>query len=89
LLHPNGPEQHDIIAVIALLDLEGPIFYPADQQTPKNRYDWAKAHLENKVKHHRSRNRAAITPDLGGLTGYDERTRFQKGEKLKLLPAGR
>lgn len=51
LMHLNGPERHDLVAVIALIDLYGPQFYPADKQTSKDRYDWAKAHLENKVNH--------------------------------------
>jgi len=43
----------DIIAVVALLDLYGPTFYPADRTTVAERYEWAKAHLEKKVDHPR------------------------------------
>lgn len=39
----------DVIAVIALLDLYGPIFYPEDMNTPDKRYKWAKHYLEEKV----------------------------------------
>ena len=39
----------DVIAVIALLDLYGPTFYPADKNTPDKRYRWGKSHLEAKV----------------------------------------
>lgn len=41
----------DVIAVIALLDLYGPIFYPASKQTARERYEWAKNYLEGKVNH--------------------------------------
>jgi len=60
LLYINGPQQHDIVAVIALLDLYGPIFYPADKQTSKDRYTWAKVHLENKVNHPKFRQFFAV-----------------------------
>jgi hypothetical protein len=39
----------DVIAVIALLDLYGPTFYPDDKNTPDKRYEWAKRYLEEKV----------------------------------------
>lgn len=45
-LHLCNP---NIIAVVALLDLYGPTFYPADRTTVADRYEWAKAHLEKKV----------------------------------------
>lgn len=45
-LYLSGP---DVIAVVALLDLYGPTFYPADKRTPQERYDWAKGHLEHAV----------------------------------------
>ena len=41
--------RSDIMAVIALLDLYGPTFYPADKNTPDGRYQWAKHHLEGEV----------------------------------------
>lgn len=41
--------RNDVIAVIALLDLYGPTFYPVDKTTPDERYQWAKSHLEGKV----------------------------------------
>lgn len=41
--------REDVIAVIALLDLYGPTFYPADKHTPDERYQWAKSYLEKKV----------------------------------------
>jgi hypothetical protein len=49
LAHLNGPQKHDIIAVISLLDLYGPDFYPAAKTTADQRYAWAKAELESRV----------------------------------------
>jgi hypothetical protein len=56
-LHLNGPRKNDIIAVISLLDLHGPNFYPEDKITVDERYQWGKVHFErqvksNKFKHH-------------------------------------
>jgi hypothetical protein len=42
LLYLNGPDRDDIAAVIGLLDLYGPTFYPENKQTANERYDWAK-----------------------------------------------
>lgn len=39
----------DVIAVIGLLDLYGPTFYPPNKNTVSERYDWAKSHLESNV----------------------------------------
>lgn len=46
--HLNAPKG-DVIAVLSLLDLYGPTFYPAGKETPVARYEWAKAHLESQV----------------------------------------
>jgi hypothetical protein len=48
-MHLNGPDKDDIIAVISLLDLYGPTFYPEDCTDSKTRYDWAKKYIEYKV----------------------------------------
>jgi hypothetical protein len=48
-MYLNGPDKDAIIAVIALLDLFGPTFYPKDKKTAKERYDRAKQELERKV----------------------------------------
>ncbi|MBI3463597.1 MAG: DUF4276 family protein [Planctomycetes bacterium] len=58
LMHLNNPRgSAGIIAVIALLDLYGPTFYPPDKRTADARHDWAKRYLEReanrKVKDHR------------------------------------
>lgn len=51
LMHLDGPGKNDIIAVISLLDLYGPTFYPAGKITAADRYEWAKQHLEGEVNH--------------------------------------
>ena len=47
----NGSQEDEIIAVIALLDLYGPTFYPKNRTKAQSRYDWAKKHLEARVNH--------------------------------------
>ena len=49
----NGPDRDDIIGIIGLLDLYGlpNNFFPAHLVTAKERYDWAKKELENRVGH--------------------------------------
>lgn len=59
-LYLNGPQKDDIIAVIALLDLYGPTFYPAGKETAPERYEWAKAYLESKVGHPKFRQFFAV-----------------------------
>ena len=49
-MHLNGPSKDKIIAVISLLDLYGPTFYPADLTERDKRYLWAKQMIEDKVK---------------------------------------
>jgi len=50
--HLDGPKKHEIIAVIALLDLHGPTFsYPKSVASYQDRYAWAKNHMEDKLKH--------------------------------------
>ncbi len=41
-MHLCGPDKNEIIAVISLLDLYGPTFYPSKLKESKERYDWAK-----------------------------------------------
>jgi len=59
-LHLNGPKNSDIIAVIALLDLYGPTFYPDDKKTAQARNNWAKEPLESKVNHSKFRQFFAV-----------------------------
>ena len=49
-MYLNGPSKDKIIAVISLLDLYGPSFYPADLTERDRRYLWAKQMIEDKVK---------------------------------------
>ena len=50
-MHLNGPDKDEIIAVIALIDLYGPTFYPKALKTADERFEWAKKELEKKVNH--------------------------------------
>lgn len=51
LAYINGPQQSQIVAVIGLLDLYGPTFYPQEIQSAEERHDWAVKHFEKKVGH--------------------------------------
>jgi len=48
-MHLNGPAKDEIIAVISLLDLYGPTFYPQHITASEERYNWAKKYLEDSV----------------------------------------
>ncbi|NUO81655.1 DUF4276 family protein [candidate division KSB1 bacterium] len=48
-MYLNAPDKEKIIAVIALLDLYGPKFYPSNITTAAQRYNWAKEYLEKAV----------------------------------------
>lgn len=50
-LHLNGPKSEEIIAVISLLDLYGPNFYPSHLTGAVERYEWAKDDIEREVGH--------------------------------------
>ncbi len=50
-MHLNGPDKDDIIAVISLLDLYGPTFYPTHMEKCDERYEWGKKYIEDKVNH--------------------------------------
>lgn len=52
-MHLNGPHKDDIIAVISLLDLYGPTFYPDHIGMCDERYQWGKKYIEDKVNHPR------------------------------------
>lgn len=52
-MHLNGPAKADLIAVISLLDLYGPTFYPSHLLASDERYEWAKGHIEAQVNHPR------------------------------------
>ena len=48
-MYLEGPKRGEIIAVIGLLDLYGPGFYPPGKTTADERFDWGKEHFENEV----------------------------------------
>jgi len=48
-MHLAGPKQDEIVAVIALIDLYGPSFYPPDKTTADERFAWGKEHFEKEV----------------------------------------
>jgi hypothetical protein len=52
-MHLNGPAKDDIVAVISLLDLYGPTFYPSNLIASDARCTWATAHIEGLVNHPR------------------------------------
>ncbi|MEO8495026.1 MAG: DUF4276 family protein [Planctomycetota bacterium] len=48
-MHLEGPNRNDIIAVIGMLDLYGPAFYPPDKITVEDRIAWGTDHFERDV----------------------------------------
>lgn len=58
-MYLKDPKQ-DVIAVISLLDLYGPTFYPADKINKQERYQWAKEYLEKQVAQEKFRQFFAI-----------------------------
>jgi len=53
--HLRSPGASEIIAVIALLDLYGPTFYPAERTSAEDRLEWATKDLQKKVNQTRFR----------------------------------
>ncbi len=45
----DGPDQTDIVAVIGLLDLYGPTFYPSNVGSAQERYEWGVQHFQEQV----------------------------------------
>lgn len=57
----TGPLQHpSIIAVVSLLDLYGPDFYPANKTTIPERVSWARHRIEAEVGHEKFRHFCAV-----------------------------
>jgi len=54
-MYLEGPRQSEIIAVIALMDLYAPDFYPAGLRSAKKRREWATAELVRQVGQDRFR----------------------------------
>jgi hypothetical protein len=59
-MHPEGPKQGEIIAVIGLMDRYGPSFYPGELTTAEERYEWGKDHFERLVDRDRFRMSFAV-----------------------------
>jgi hypothetical protein len=53
--HLDGPESDETIAVIGLLDLYGPTFWPPHCRTPRDRYEWGVKHFEKAVNRNKFR----------------------------------
>ncbi len=83
-LHLNGPKREDIIAVIGLLDLYGPTFYPESKETAKERYLWAKGDIEGKVGHAKFRHHFAVHECEAWLLSVPDA--FPAGVKKSLPP---
>jgi hypothetical protein len=56
----SGTMGADTIAAIGLVDLYGAASYPNSAKTAKERYAWAKRHLERRVGHPRFRQHFAV-----------------------------
>lgn len=54
-LYLHGPQRDEILAVIGLLDLYGPTFYPSHLVNAEDRNSWAKKEIEDEVNHPRFR----------------------------------
>lgn len=59
-LHLEGAGSADVIAVVGLLDLYGPTFYPDNEKTAAKRVKWASQHFEERVSHERYRHFFAV-----------------------------
>lgn len=55
-----GKPAADVIAAIGLVDLHGPEIYPQHLKEARERYTWAKEHLERKVDHPKFRQHFAV-----------------------------
>jgi hypothetical protein len=59
-MHLNGPRSNDLVAVIGLLDLYGPNFFPEGMNSVDKKYRWAKQIMEDKVDSPRFRQHFAV-----------------------------
>jgi len=48
-MYLESPMDSDVLGVIGLMDLYGPLFYPDDQTTASERLSWARNKLERSV----------------------------------------
>jgi hypothetical protein len=56
----DNPKRDEIIAVIGLIDLYGPNFYPSEAETVKERYAAGRKYMEDVVNHERFRQFFAV-----------------------------
>jgi hypothetical protein len=54
-LYLQGPDSREIIAVVALLDLYGPTFYPPHLKSAEDRYHWGVGEITKEVAQARFR----------------------------------
>jgi hypothetical protein len=59
-MYLEGRKQHEIMAVIGLLDLYGPQFYPGHLATVRERHEWGVAHFQTEVGFDRFRMYFAV-----------------------------
>ena len=59
-MYLEGPKQGEIIAVIGLLDLYGPTFYPGDKTSAEERFVWGKTYFEGELGQDRFRMHFAV-----------------------------
>ena len=48
-MHLKGPRNKELVAVIGLLDLYGPTFFPEEIKSIEEKYNWGKQHIEKIV----------------------------------------
>ncbi len=48
-MHLDGPKNSEIVAVVGLLDLYGPNFYPENVSSNDGKIDWATKHFQDQV----------------------------------------
>jgi hypothetical protein len=78
-LHLSRP---GVIAVVALLDLYGPTFYPSDRKTAAERFEWAKNYLEKQVDDPRFRQYFAVHDVEAWILSQPELLPLQVQKKL-------
>jgi len=81
-VHLEGPDRNHIIAVIGLLDLYGPTFYPDNVATIHERLTWAKRYLEEKVGQARFRMFFAVHEVEAWLLSQPEVFPREVGQEL-------
>lgn len=59
-MHLKGPRSKELAAVVGLLDLYGPTFFPEGMNSVDEKYRWAKQHMEDKVGSPRYRQHFAV-----------------------------